>query len=503
MAFRTPSPPAPGPWDRPRADRLVADGRDTPIGRAVGARAAEHPGRSGVHPLADGREAFAARALAARAAARSLDVQVYIWHGDTTGWILLDEARRAAERGVRVRLLIDDNGVSGLDPVLALLDAHPGLELRLFNPFRQRGALRLLGYATDFHRLNRRMHNKSFTVDGQLSIIGGRNIGDAYFDAGQAASFADLDLAVIGDVVHDVAASFERYWDSASACPAATVLRGVEPMRARDFEARIAALAGDPRAIDYGHAVAASSLVRDVLAGTLDWEWTHARLVADDPAKVVEPRGTRAARMLPTLTAALGEPLHTIDLVSPYFVPGTGGVDALAALAARGVRVRVLTNSLAATDVAAVHAGYAKRRAALLRAGVELLEMRPDPAASGSPRSAGLAGAMGSSSASLHAKTFALDDARIFVGSFNLDPRSADLNTEMGLVVDSPSLAARLRQALDGACPRGAWRVERGAAGRVVWRDGSPRPLRTEPGAGLPRRALVRVLSWLPIDWLL
>jgi len=507
MALRTSSSAASEPAARPPlamcAAAGFAAGGDTPIGRAIAARAAAHPGLTGVRPLADGREAFAARAIAAGAAAHSLDIQVYLWHGDTTGWILLDEARRAAERGVRVRLLIDDNGVSGLDPALALLAAHPRLELRLFNPFRRRGALRLLDYASDFRRLNRRMHNKSFTVDGALAIVGGRNIGDAYFDAGQAASFADLDLAVIGAVVGDVSASFERYWDSVSACPATTVLRAVEPMPVRAFEARIAALADDPRALDYGRAVAASSLVRDVLAGTLEWEWTRARLVADDPAKIVEPVGERTARMLPTLTAALGAPLRTLDLVSPYFVPGAGGVEALAALAARGVHVRVLTNSLAATDVAAVHAGYAKRRAALLRAGVALLEMRPDPGARGGARTAGLPGPMGSSSASLHAKTFALDDARIFVGSFNLDPRSAELNTEMGLVVDSPSLASRLRRALDAACPDVAWCVELDAAGRLAWRDGSTVPWRAEPGAGLLRRGLARAMAWLPIERLL
>jgi putative cardiolipin synthase len=488
----------------PRTSRLAAPtDADTPIARAVAAPAAAHPGLTGVHPLPDGHAAFAARVLAMRAAVRSLDVQVYLWHGDTTGWCLLDEARRAAARGVRVRLLIDDNGVSGLDEALALLDAHPNLALRLFNPFPQRGALRLLGYATDFRRLNRRMHNKSFTVDGALAIVGGRNIGDAYFDAGQAESFADLDLAVIGDVVREVSASFDRYWDAPPARPAATVLHGVRPMSERAFDARVASVADTPRALEHRRAVAASSLVRDVIAGTLDWEWTRARLVADDPAKIAGPVGAPAARMLPTLIEALGAPSRTLDLVSPYFVPGAGGVSSLASLAARGVRVRVLTNSLAATDVAAVHSGYAKRRAALLRAGVALLEMRPDPGARGGARVAGRGGPMGSSSASLHAKTFALDDARIFVGSFNLDPRSADLNTEMGLVVDSPPLASRLRRALDATCPDVAWRVELDAAGRLAWRDGSAVPLRTEPGAGVLRRGLARAMAWLPIERLL
>ena len=483
--------PAPGP---------VTGGTDTRLDRAVAAASAAHPGLAGVHPLTDGHGAFAARVLAARGAVRTLDVQVYIWRGDTTGTLLFEEARHAADRGVRVRLLIDDNGTAGLDPTLAMLDAHPSIEVRLFNPFAQRGALRALGFATEFTRLNRRMHNKSFTIDASVSIVGGRNIGDEYFAAGEEPSFADLDLVVIGDAVRQVSDTFERYWDDPAAYPVAVLLAGVAPTPADAWSGRLEEIAADPATASYRRAVAASSLVQDLLAGTVPAEWASARLFADDPAKIREPMGTRSVQMLPKLTAELGTPRRTLDLVSPYFVPGEGGTQALATLAEGGVRVRLLTNSLAATDVSAVHAGYAKRREALLRAGIELFELRPRYA--GRPREEGT-GVTGSSRASLHAKTFAVDGERIFVGSFNFDPRSAELNTAMGFVVDSALLATRLSGAFDAMFPSVAYRVVLDAEGRLRWLDGGVEPLRTEPGVGLLRRSLVRVLSWLPIEWML
>lgn len=489
------------PQDVPRPPpEPVTGSTDTPLDRRVAAATAAHPGLAGVHPLPDGHGAFAARMLAARGAARSLDVQVYIWHGDATGTLLFEEARRAADRGVRVRLLIDDNGTAGLDPVLAMLDAHPSIEVRLFNPFAQRGALRVLGFATEFTRLNRRMHNKSFTVDQRLSIVGGRNIGDEYFAAGEEPAFADLDLVVIGDAVREVSETFERYWSDPAAYPVAALLAGAAPMPVDDWTGRLEEIAVDPATATYRRAVATSTLVSELLAGTVPSEWARARLFADDPAKIREPMGTRSVQMLPKLTAALGTPRRTLDLVSPYFVPGEAGAEALATLATGGVRVRLLTNSLAATDVSAVHAGYAKRRETLLRAGVELLELRPRFAQP--PRGDG-AGLTGSSRASLHAKTFSVDGERIFVGSFNFDPRSAELNTEMGFVVDSAPLAMRLSNLFDTIFPSMAYRVALDAQGRLRWLDGTAEPLTSEPGVGLLRRALVRMLSWLPIEWML
>ena len=496
----------------PAVDRTeshaLADTGTTRLARAAQPALAEQTDKALILPLSDGREAFAARVLLARAAERSLDIQVYIWHGDSTGTLMFEEARAAAERGVRVRLLIDDNNTSGLDPILAMLDAHPNIELRLFNPFAQRGS-RLAGYATDFSRLNRRMHNKAFTADNQATIVGGRNIGDEYFGAGDETNFADLDLLVFGDVVREVSQQFDLYWNSPSAYPAAELLAGVMPMPAAEFAARVRQVREAPASAEWLQRLRDSPGVEERLRGRQGWERARTRLVFDDPAKVLHPPERKDLQMLPRLKAMVGPIQRRFDLVSPYFVPGVEGTEALAALARSGVQVRVLTNSLAATDVGAVHAGYAKRREALLAAGVRLFELKPveiDGAGSAQDkegkedktRSFG-----GSSRASLHAKTFAVDGERIFVGSFNFDPRSAQLNTEMGLVVDSPALAGRLAAALDRVSPGAAWEVRIGADGRLEWLGDASGPLTTEPQCGLLRRAGVTVMSWLPIEWML
>jgi len=490
----------PPPRDKPVSQALPS-GATTRLDRAIAPEVAGHPGLAGVVPLSDGHEAFAARVLLAEAAERSLDVQVYIWHRDATGMLLFEVARRAAERGVRVRLLIDDNNTSGLDPTLAMLDAHPNIEVRVFNPFAQRG-FRAAGYLTDFSRLNRRMHNKSFTVDNQASVVGGRNIGDEYFAAGQEASFADLDVVIVGDVVREVSKVFDRYWNSASAYPISDVAPGVVPLDAAEFADEVRAIRASPAAAAYEKAVLATPRVRGLIAGTNVPEWARAALVADDPAKVLNPPDRRDLQMLPKMVATLGSPRAELDLVSPYFVPGEGGTEALTALARQGIRVRLLTNSLAATDVGAVHAGYAKRRDDLLRGGVRIYELKPDPDARVGTKAEDNSGIGGSSRASLHAKTFGVDRQRIFVGSFNLDPRSAALNTEMGVVIDSPTLAGQLAKALDGA-PLWAYEVRLDEQGHTQWLDAPNPPLTTEPETGLLRRATVKFMSWLPIEWLL
>ncbi|MEP6969202.1 MAG: phospholipase D family protein, partial [Betaproteobacteria bacterium] len=437
----TPLPPL---EDRSQSRALEpAETADTRLGRATAPQAQAHPGQSGVLMLAEGREAFATRMLLAEAAERSLDVQVYIWHADLTGTLLMQAMRAAADRGVRVRILLDDNNTAGMDERLAALDNHPHIEVRLFNPFMQRD-WRWLGYLTDFGRLNRRMHNKSMTADNRASIVGGRNIGDAYFDAGQEVAFVDLDVLATGAVVPQVSADFDRYWASASAYPVASLLPAAAPGALNRLTASAAAMARSPEAAPYVAALERSKFIQQLVAGELALEWTAVRLVSDDPAKGLGLANSEV--LVPQrLHEVLGRPQHELLLVSPYFVPTDSGTRALTELSARGVGVSVLTNSLAATDVPAVHAGYAKRRPALLRGGVKLFELKPDSNASHA--SIGDRGLTGSSGASLHAKTFAIDGQRVFVGSFNLDPRSAALNTESGFVIDSPPMASRIAAA--------------------------------------------------------
>jgi putative cardiolipin synthase len=479
----------------------LADTRDTRLGRALAPAVAANPGRSGIHSLPAPRDAFAARVLLAAAADRSIDAQYYIWHADVAGHLLFEALWRAAERGVRVRLLLDDLNTKGLDPLLASLDGHPRIEVRLYNPLANRG-LRALDFMGDFSRVNRRMHNKSFTVDNQVTVVGGRNIGNEYFAAGSDVEFVDLDVAAVGAVVPAVSADFDRYWNSASAYPAARLVRAAAD--AVDLQARFAAARAQPEAAAYLAALRATPIVRALLDRQLALQWTPASVVSDDPAKTLDANARADLLLFPELMRAMGAPARSLDLISPYFVPGEAGTAALVALAQRGVPVRILTNSLAASDVGVVHAGYAKRREALLKGGVRLYELKP----SAGFEAADDRGGIGSSSSSgLHAKTFAVDRARIFIGSFNFDPRSARLNTEMGLVIDSPTLAARLAAVFDEQVARVAYEVRLGPdGGGLQWIERTPdgeRRYDDEPASGWWKRLQVHVLSVLPIEWLL
>ena len=482
------------------ASMILQDTSDTRLGKAALPMVQAHPGKSGVFALSDGRDAFAARVLLADASERSLDIQYYIWNGDKTGTLMFEALRRAADRGVRVRLLLDDNGTAGLDTVLAALDTHPNIEVRLFNPFLHR-RWRALSFLTDFWRLNRRMHNKSFTADNQATIIGGRNVGDEYFDAGQGVSFVDLDVLAIGPVVNDVSADFDRYWASESSYPAERVLARVSQTAIAEVTAAAARVEKDPAAVAYMQAIARSQYVQQVLARQLPFEWATVHMVSDDPAKGLG-RASDDELLWTRLKQVLQAPKLELELVSPYFVPGKEGVEYFSALARQGIKVTILTNSLAATDVTAVHAGYAKRRKPMLEAGVEIFEMEPEF----SPAPTKAHGPLGSSSASLHAKTFSIDRKRAFVGSFNFDPRSQRLNTELGFVIDSPAMAEAIADAFATIIPARAYKVRLSDAGALQWveqRNGQENVYDREPRTGFWLRVYVAVLSVLPIEWLL
>ncbi|HEX9181655.1 MAG TPA: phospholipase D family protein [Burkholderiales bacterium] len=475
----------------------------TRLGRALAPLEAAHPGKTGVHALADGRDAFVARVLLAGAADRSLDVQYYIWHGDQTGYLLMEALWQAAERGVRVRLLLDDNGVAGLDEALAALDAHPNIEVRLYNPFTIRSA-RVLNYATDFTRLNHRMHNKSMTADNRTAILGGRNVGNEYFAAGSGVWFRDLDVLAAGPAVRDVSTAFDLYWSSQSAYPLTGLIAAPAPGARDALLAKFKAVRADPVSQSYIDALRRTPLVTQLEAGSVPFEWSTARLLNDDPAKTLDQSGRTDILLLARMVGAVGHAEDSFDLVSPYFVPGKGGTEALVAAAKRGLKIRVLTNSLDATDVGAVHAGYAKRRKDLLRAGIVLYELRAVETEEERKRRHSLTG---SSGASLHAKTFAVDGRRVFVGSFNFDERSAKLNTELGLLIDSPALAQRLVQVFANDLRTAAYEVRLDEDGDLEWiergADGSEKRYGSEPRVGPFTRAWVGFLSLLPIDWLL
>ena len=468
----------------------------TEIDRELAPLLAANPGKTGVLLLPDGLGAFAARAIATRQAGRSLDLQYYLWRDDLTGHLLAREVHAAAQRGVRVRMLLDDMNAEGLDPQLMALDAHPNIELRLYNPFRNRqGLARVLELVQRVFSVNHRMHNKAWIADGRVAVVGGRNIGEEYFDADAEVNFRDLDLLLFGPAVRQASAIFDDYWNSAAAVPIAALNRK-SPEALRRMLSAIDLEANGAAAQPYLDRVAQLQQVRAYYQRALRPHWSAGvQVVADPPLK--GRGGNRSGWLVDRLGATLATTRYKALLISPYFVPGEEGTAGFAALAKRGAGVGIVTNSLAANDVPAVHSGYANYRDRLLTQGVRLYELK----ARGQTESAGI---FGSSGASLHTKAFVVDDARGFVGSFNLDPRSVDLNTEMGVLFEDPAIAIDVRnEYLRLADPAMSYWVYRNAEGDLRWLDRAaapPRVLDREPDTSAWQRGLVRVLGWLPIE---
>lgn len=478
------------------------DFEQTRLTRAVSPLVDNHPDHSGIHPLEDGLDAFAARYLLMTMAEHTLDIQYYIWQNDMSGRLLFSAVLEAAERGVKVRLLLDDNNTMGLDETLSQLSKHPNIEIRLFNPFSFR-TLRALGYLTDFARLNRRMHNKSFTVDGEATIVGGRNVGDEYSGAGEEPLFSDLDVLAIGPVVAEVTKDFERYWKSRAVEPFSKVV-DLDDAAANSAVSLPEAWHSDPQVERYLERIHASPFVAQLESGDLRLIWANTRLLSDDPRKGLGR--AKAGSLLPQrMLEVIGKPQTQFDIISAYFVPTRAGVAQLLSLVRKGVKIAILTNSLAANDVSVVHAGYAKWRKKLLRHGITLYELKPHTDNRDKPHDRGLTGNSGSS---LHAKTFSVDNEKVFIGSFNFDPRSAMLNTEMGFVIESEYLASSIHQRFITRMRDRAWTLRLDKWGRVNWveypGEGEKEIVhKHEPRTRFMQRLLVRLVWRLPIEWLL
>ena len=418
-----------------------------------------HPGASGFRLVIEGPEAFAVRARSALLAGRSLDVQTYIWHADTTGLYLAHRLLEAADRGVRVRLLVDDMDARAKSAGFAALDAHPEIEVRMFNPFvsRRLRVTKLAEMIGSFNRINHRMHNKTWIADNRIAVVGGRNLGDEYFGASEDVNFVDLDFAMIGPIVREASASFDRYWNAETT----RSMRVLDPSRVTtqalsEVRAKLSTHAEEAEQSRFASELRADDAVQRLVAGDWPMTWSDAsRFVSDDPHKVTMPkRALERSEVRTLLVPAAQNARRSLTLISPYFVPGKEGTELLLGAAGAGKRVRVLTNSLIANDVAAVHGGYTRWRKALLRGGVELWELKPTP---GSAVSASL---WGGSGASLHTKALAVDGERIFVGSYNIDPRSAWLNCEQGIFAESRSLAESLEGIFERQCEGArAWQV--------------------------------------------
>ncbi len=458
----------------------------------------QHPGQAGLVLLASGTDAFLARLLLAANARDRLDLQYYLYHNDLTGKVFTWALLQAADRGVRIRLLLDDMATRGVDGELRLLNRHPHISIRLFNPFL-RDYPRDMQFLTRYGVSTRRMHNKTMIADNSLAITGGRNIGDEYFDAARnAVVFGDLDVLTLGPVVDDASTEFDRYWNSELAVPVEYVLKdGDQHDQQPLHNLRLQLQDWLQTNRDHPYVQALQSR-NQTLSDHYEQRlfWGKAYVVADAPDKIRSR--TYQSPLFGNLITLLENAQQEVLLISPYFVPGDEGVAFLAALVARGIKVQVLTNSLASTDVPAVHSAYKHYRAALLRAGVGLYELRPNarPEREHSRWT-------GSSSASLHAKMLVIDQRYFYVGSMNLDPRSIHENTEMGVLFEQAQLGQEASRDLQQNLPFESYRLQL-EAGELCWQelrsDGSVQSYDSEPRASLWRRLQSWLLGILPIE---
>jgi putative cardiolipin synthase len=497
------------------ASNALTHPEQTRLGRQFAAQSVAHPGLSAFRLLPVGIDSFLLRMEMAQRAERTLDVQYFVIENDDTGKLLQEALLEAADHGVRVRVLIDDEGSYGRAAKIKPLAAHPNVELRVFNPAAYRGSVEFLHdveLLCDATRLNYRMHNKLFIVDNEVGIIGGRNIGDAYFQEGRDLEFGDYDVIAAGGAVKDMSASFDAYWNSPLAIPIEALFGGKTSAQGlADYRDTLSVHHAAMNGKDYMARLSVGEPLRTLLATKFPWVWARAEIVYDSPDKSKVEEGDEPGRLLRHRLGKVVEATRSeLLIVSPYVVPGDSGVKFLAKLRERGLQVRILTNSLASTDMPVVHSAYQKYRIPLLEMGVDLYEVRPilgKPVVRGDALKSPSAGQF-----ALHAKVFVFDRQRVFVGSMNLDRRSLHVNTEIGVIIDSPELARQIATRFEAIIqPANSYVLAvdgTNAAGNpaLAWRTlegGKPVEYRQEPDASIWRRAKVDTLSMLPLDELL
>lgn len=493
----------PRDFDRP-VSHAYNDTEDTTFGKAVREMSAVHPGKSGFHLLGNGLDAFVARAVLAHHAQRSIDVQYYLYHADLVGRLLTDQLLKAADRGVRVRVLVDDMDLKGRDFNIAAVDSHPNLEIRIFNPFSRKTS-RFSQFVTRLGSVTRRMHNKSFTVDNQVTILGGRNIGNEYFEADPDLAFADLDVMTIGPVTKEVSKAFDLYWNSELAYPA-SVLTGKTPVseEIEKLRQQLDDYVAERGGSDYMRALENSNLANAIRQKNVSYHWGKGVVLYDQPEKLLHDFDKTETHLAPKIAPYFEGVKKELMIFSPYFVPGKTGTAFLAQLARKGVKVKILTNSLASNDVGIVHAGYSRYRKDLLRAGVELYEMNKKLTRKQRKEKKGNGG---SSKASLHAKSFVFDRKQVFIGSLNLDPRAVLHNTEIGVVLSSEKIAKGMSGWFDEEVPKIAFRLElkkaKGGSENLLWHgmvDGQLKTFDVDPYTGFWRRLGIGFMSLMPIE---
>jgi putative cardiolipin synthase len=494
--------------------RALEHPEETQLGRQFVAAAGKHDGNSGFRILTVGVDGFLARAQMIDAAEKTLDLQYFIFRGDETGRLLAGKLLQAANRGVRVRLLIDDGATVADDEQIIALDAHPAIEIRIFNPFSYRGhrqSLRITEFLFNHSRLDYRMHNKLLVADNALALIGGRNIGNQYFQMDPESQFADDDVFVAGPVAAKLSATFDEFWNSAFAIPAEALRHG-KPLSSESAERperpREALAPLQAPGIDYVARLASGEPYAGLISGRLPLVWAPAQVVFDSPDKKNVESGHRAgALMTRSVVAAAREVQSELLMVTPYFIPASEDLRLLQDMRDRHVRVRILTNSLESNPDPVSHAGYQRYRVPLLEDGVELHEVRSQlESTQGSGQTAAVSRY---GTYSLHAKLFVFDRKRLLIGSMNFDQRSKRLNTEVGLIIDSPELARQTAVRFEAmAQPEESYLVtlrpgKTGGAPRLVWetREGSqPVEYERDPARSDWQRFEINLLALLPLE---
>ncbi|MCH4244508.1 phospholipase D family protein [Acinetobacter gerneri] len=468
----------------------------------------KNPDLTGFHVLYDPLEALAARIHLIEKSQKTLDLQYYIWDNDKIGALALYKIIQAADRGVKVRLLIDDNNAKSMEGIYLALSQHQNIEVKLFNPYRFR-SVRPIDMVLDLKRINRRMHNKSFIADNQVALIGGRNMTNQYYNASDNYQFSDVDVMLVGQAVDDISHSFDEYWNNSYAYNVQNIVNSNKHrLRYYDLKEQLEKNYDDITTQNYLNLSNKSNDFENWLEHNVQLDWVKAEIVKDSPDKI-RAKAKKEEHLNFQLTKNLEKPEHSVDLISAYFVPEKKGAERLNDLAQEGVQVRVLTNSFKANDVFLVHAFYQKYRVDLLKHGVELYEFLPAiDAANLNSNTEEISKSVkislkGLSRSSLHAKLMALDEKQVFIGSFNFDPRSANLNTEIGVILNSPPLARAVHNTMDANLKKYAYKLVLNPDNQINWIKSVPNGTKIynkEPRMKWWQRAGIKMISWLPIE---
>ena len=474
--------------------------KSTDIGKIIEKEVARHPGKSGFDVIRYGREAFTTRIAMTDLTDKTLDLQYYLWEPDETGRLLALHTLHVADRGVKVRVLLDDIGLQGRDDMIAAMDAHPNIEIRIFNPFSNRG-LHALDFITDTNRVNHRMHNKTVIMDNAFAIVGGRNIGNHYFGVSKDINFRDMDIAAVGPIVRDISKMYDYFWNGKWSVPISVVTKKTYTMSDLEKERKKLEVKVAKDRYPYPLTQDSRKLQRELKQLLKKFVWTEGEVIYNDPEQMKLSAQKQSTTIIHALHERLEKARKSVYVEAAYFVPRCQGIVNLKKMRERGVQVRILTNSLKANDVLAAYAGYERYRKDLLKDGIELYELRDDAGGSkiinDDPTKSDVR-------SGLHAKIMVFDEKDVFVGSFNLDPRSSTINTEGGLYVKSPVLAKRIMAYMkEGILAKNAYRLKLDKEGHITWstvENGKEVIYTSEPKVGAWDKMKVNLLQMLPLE---